>query len=332
MRTYKKWLKIFKRRYQLIIRNIENFAEYITIPFSYADITVAILTWLSISFGSSLWLAKTALAKWMNPSYIETKNQEKIISLAYTIEKLEQQIETQTQFITTLQNTIQYKSHSPNEFQTNNQLKQEEQSYTPSMATTESSIRNESQKPTKQIGSVSKVTTSNSKPNSKNMGNIENYVDTPNRSTEHNQLLGEKTTDRAATNNYSAKASTRSTLLLFPPIQGMITNPFDQKNNHYAIDIVAKEKDPIKAIAAGVIIFAEWSVDTGWVIIIQHHNNWVSICKHCAILFKKVGNLVKAGDVIALMGNSGELSKGAHLHFELWHKGTPLNPEIFINF
>lgn len=120
--------------------------------------------------------------------------------------------------------------------------------------------------------------------------------------------------------------------LWMPPIHGIITNKFNKQQSHYGIDIVAKDKTPIKAITRGTVLLADWSVETGWVIAIQHYSNELSIYKHCAVLFKKVGDTVQVGDVIALMGNSGSMSTGSHLHFELWGHGVAQDPEDFINF
>ena len=121
-------------------------------------------------------------------------------------------------------------------------------------------------------------------------------------------------------------------LFFFPPIIGIITAPFNPKIEHYGVDIVAKEKEPIKCIANGVVIFSSWTVEEGWIIAIQHSKNFVSIYKHNSALLKKVGNFVEAGDIIAIMGNSGELTTGPHLHFELWYEGVPVNPADFILF
>ncbi|MCG8340448.1 MAG: M23 family metallopeptidase [Cytophagales bacterium] len=121
-------------------------------------------------------------------------------------------------------------------------------------------------------------------------------------------------------------------LFFFPPITGIITAPFNSKIEHYGVDIVAKDKEPIKCISDGVVIFSSWTVEGGWIIAIQHSKNLVSIYKHNSALLKKVGNFVQAGDIISIMGNSGELTTGPHLHFELWYEGVPVNPEDFIPF
>lgn len=132
--------------------------------------------------------------------------------------------------------------------------------------------------------------------------------------------------------NLLEEAVYRGDFMLYPPVKGTISQEFDRLNGHFAIDIVAKENEPVKATANGTVIFAEWTVETGNVIIIEHSFGIISVYKHNAILLKKQGDLVKAGEVIAKLGNTGELSTGAHLHFELWSEGNPMNPAEFINF
>ena len=131
---------------------------------------------------------------------------------------------------------------------------------------------------------------------------------------------------------YDRPISDLKELFFFPPITGIITAPFNSKIEHYGVDIVAKDKEPIKCISDGVVIFSSWTVEGGWIIAIQHNKNLVSIYKHNSVLLKKVGNFVQAGDIISIIGNSGELTTGPHLHFELWYEGVPVNPEDFISF
>jgi murein DD-endopeptidase MepM/ murein hydrolase activator NlpD len=121
-------------------------------------------------------------------------------------------------------------------------------------------------------------------------------------------------------------------LAIYPPVSGLITEKFDHNSGHYAVDIVAKPNTGVKAILDGVVIFTDWNINTGYVIIVQHANNIVSIYKHNSSLLKKDGNFVRAGEPIAIIGDTGELTTGPHLHFELWHDGNPLNPEEFIVF
>lgn len=118
----------------------------------------------------------------------------------------------------------------------------------------------------------------------------------------------------------------------FAPLSGVITNQFDPNSTHFGIDIVAKYNDAIKAIDDGVVIFAEWTLNTGYVIMIQHSGNTISAYKHNSALLKKAGEFVKAGELISIIGNSGELTSGPHLHFELWVDGSPVNPMQYIAF
>ena len=121
-------------------------------------------------------------------------------------------------------------------------------------------------------------------------------------------------------------------LILFSPVEGIISQTYDAKKKHYAIDVVTPKDTPVKAVADGTVIFAEWTTETGYVIIMEHKENLLSIYKHNGALNKSQGDLVKAGEIIALVGNTGEFTTGPHLHFELWSNGTPVNPLDYIDF
>ncbi len=120
--------------------------------------------------------------------------------------------------------------------------------------------------------------------------------------------------------------------VLFSPIKGTITNDYNLKEKHYAVDVVTTKDSPVKATADGTVIFAEWTTEAGYVIIVKHRNNLISVYKHNGSLTKEQGELVKAGEVIATVGNTGEFTTGPHLHFELWSDGYPINPTNFIDF
>lgn len=120
--------------------------------------------------------------------------------------------------------------------------------------------------------------------------------------------------------------------LFFSPIKGPVVNKFDNDLNHYGVDIAAQENAPIKAILDGTVIMSDYTTNAGYTIHVQHTNNFISQYKHCSAVLKKAGDKVAAGDAIALVGNTGELTTGPHLHFELWEKGAPVDPEIFIAF
>lgn len=118
----------------------------------------------------------------------------------------------------------------------------------------------------------------------------------------------------------------------FPPLRGIVTNTFGYDSRHYAIDIVAAEGAHVCTILDGTVILACWTAETGYLLAVQHDNQLVSIYKHCGQLLKNVGQHVTVGEVVATVGNSGELTTGPHLHFEMWHNGVPVNPENYISF
>jgi len=120
--------------------------------------------------------------------------------------------------------------------------------------------------------------------------------------------------------------------VFFSPLTGTISQPFDLNEKHYAIDIVAQTGTPVKAVADGTVILAEWTAETGYVITIQHPNEFISVYKHNGTLLKEQGDVVKSGEAIASVGSTGELTTGPHLHFELWNNGFPVNPTNYIDF
>jgi murein DD-endopeptidase MepM/ murein hydrolase activator NlpD len=121
-------------------------------------------------------------------------------------------------------------------------------------------------------------------------------------------------------------------LYFVPPIIGATSAPFNRATSHFGIDITAPKGTAIKSITSGIVISSDFTVETGNTIAIQHPNNLVSFYKHNSALLKNIGDKVSAGEAIAIIGNSGELTDGPHLHFELWYNGNAINPENFINF
>lgn len=119
---------------------------------------------------------------------------------------------------------------------------------------------------------------------------------------------------------------------LFAPVKGTISASYMPEEKHYAVDVVTVKDAPVKAAADGTVIFAKWTAETGYVMIIEHRNDIISVYKHNASLNKEQGELVKGGEVIATVGNTGELTTGPHLHFELWSDGYPIDPTNFIDF
>ena len=123
-----------------------------------------------------------------------------------------------------------------------------------------------------------------------------------------------------------------SNFFFFTPLKGVVSEQFKSKERHYGIDIVGPENEPIKVALDGTVILSTWSSETGYTISVQHSNNLVSVYKHNSVLLKKTGDFVKAGEAIAIIGNSGEQTTGPHLHFELWYNGTAIDPQGYMVF
>jgi len=133
----------------------------------------------------------------------------------------------------------------------------------------------------------------------------------------------------SATESVSGLAS----LHFFPPVKGIVSGRYDVRTKHFGTDIVTNPRALVSAVLDGTVIFTGWTMETGFVIEVQHPNNIVSVYKHNASLIKETGDLVRAGDAISVVGDSGELyTSGPHLHFEIWYKGSPLDPEKHILF
>ncbi|MBK9671188.1 MAG: M23 family metallopeptidase [Bacteroidetes bacterium] len=129
----------------------------------------------------------------------------------------------------------------------------------------------------------------------------------------------------------SAKSGIRN-FFFFVPLKGVVTDSYKSGISHYGVDITAPENEAIKATLDGTVILANWTSETGYIIQLQHENSLVSIYKHNSVLLKKVGDRVNAGEAIAIIGNSGELTTGPHLHFELWFNGLPVDPQEYMSF
>lgn len=132
--------------------------------------------------------------------------------------------------------------------------------------------------------------------------------------------------------NNTRKRTELSEIHFYIPVKGIVTNHFNMSADHFGIDLVSDPNARISTVLEGTVIFSGWTLETGYVMYIQHDADLVSVYKHNAELLKATGDKVRAGEAIAIIGNSGELSTGPHLHFELWHRGNAINPEKYIDF
>ena len=132
--------------------------------------------------------------------------------------------------------------------------------------------------------------------------------------------------------NNTRKKTELSQMHFYVPVKGIVTNHFNLSADHFGVDLVSDPNARICTVLEGTVIFSGWTLETGYVMYIQHDADLVSVYKHNAELLKTTGDKVKAGEAVAIIGNSGELSTGPHLHFELWHRGNAINPEQYIDF
>lgn len=152
------------------------------------------------------------------------------------------------------------------------------------------------------------------------------------RSTEDSILRAEIEKEDLVNLSPNFNRDDKTNYLLFPPVKGTITDKFNPQREHFGIDVAAAKDAAIKAIDEGTVTLAAYTAETGYIIQIQHDNDLISVYKHNSSLLKKQGEKVRAGEAIAIIGETGEYSSGPHLHFELWRNGVALNPEIFFSF
>jgi murein DD-endopeptidase MepM/ murein hydrolase activator NlpD len=163
-------------------------------------------------------------------------------------------------------------------------------------------------------------------------GSIRNTT-TPEESALRAQVENEERYNVSFRQNPAQPVTSLAELHFFPPVKGIVSGKYDASKKHYGTDIVAKPRSPVSAALDGTVIFTGWTMETGFVIEVQHPNNIVSVYKHNAGLLKETGDLVRAGEPISIIGDSGEIyTSGPHLHFEIWYKGSPLDPEKHILF
>jgi len=162
---------------------------------------------------------------------------------------------------------------------------------------------------------------------SRNYGTIRDV-----RSREDSVLRARVESEEQFAINDNLNPRNSSALFFFTPIKGVISSSYNPDVAHYGVDIVANENEAIKAVLDGTVVIATWTTENGYVIQVQHRNNVLSVYKHCSVLLKKAGETVKAGEPLAIVGNSGENTTGPHLHFELWDNGNPVNPAEYIDF
>lgn len=293
MKAKKTFSDWLSNRYILVVRNEENFAEKTSFSFTYAKIIVFITTAFIFLFSLCFYLSSTILAKWFHPAGREMVINKQIIELTAVVDSLEEQIDYRDKALLGIRQVI----------------KGNDTFLGAQNSRTDSTVLKQTETNTDTITPV----------DIEIRKEIESQEGTPG-----NPMM--RTVSHTATDELH-------NIFLFTPLSGgIITDKFDAKKAHYGVDVVARKDEPVKAVADGTVIMASWTHDTGHIIAVQHKGNLISVYKHNSVLLKKAGNFVRAGEIISVIGNSGELTSGPHLHFELWHNSNPVNPEIFVSF
>src|SRR5688500_6901396 len=283
-KTLSSWLT---NRYQLIIRNEENFAEKTSVGFTYSKIILFSVIIFIFFLVISLFLVETVLEKWFDPKYEQMVLNQQLYGLALKVDSLALEVDRKDRIISNFQRVL---SGDTSDFQD-----------PAAILVADSATRK--------------------RPSALQL----EPTDTVFRKEFENSDLSMITLA-------NVKRQELHEAFFFSPITGFISDHYNVKKGHYGVDIVTKTNEPVKCIADGTVLFSSWTQDAGYVVMIQHSANLISVYKHNAELYKKVGTFVNAGEIIALVGNSGELTNGPHLHFELWYNGNSLNPEEFVTF
>lgn len=281
-------------RYHVVIRNQHSFAEKNPFNFSPAKLLLCSLFVTFTLIACGLLLSNTLLRKWLNPAYLEQENTQKLATLYAALEELEAKNAIQDKFIASFQSALTGNGEPISS------------------------------------GQITHNDTFNTIPYSSEQGDIsmpDDWTDVGNKASP-NLLMPIYT---AQTTDVTPSMLANSDYFASPVEGGVITTGYNAYE-HYGVDIVGAAHAPIKSIAAGKVILAHFTVETGWVILIQHPEGILSLYKHNAVLLKRQNDVVQKGEVIAIMGNSGELTTGPHLHFEIWHDGHAMNPESVIKF
>jgi murein DD-endopeptidase MepM/ murein hydrolase activator NlpD len=298
-KTFSDWLT---NRYILVVRNEENFAEKTTFSFNYAKIIVFITITVIFLFSFSFYLSNTILSKWFHPAGRQMVLNKKIIQLSAVVDSLEDQLTYRDKALMGISQVMNgndkfLKKDLAENTQDADEKDKPKAAHLDSIAPVDAALRKEFE----------------------SMGATATEAKVPVRAVANTSSVHE--------------SDDLYRVFLFSPVQGgIITQKFDAKTAHYGLDIVAKKDEPVKCVADGTVILSSWTNDTGHIIAVQHQSNLISVYKHNSVLLKKTGSFVRAGEIISVIGNSGELTSGPHLHFELWHNSNPIDPEIFVSF
>lgn len=297
----RKWLKQhLEKRFLFIIRNEETFEETASYRVTLKNIYLLASTLVFVLGLFLLLLIIFTPVKKYIPGYGDVRSQREFMELDRKIQGLEKSIAARDTYIEGIQRILEGKPQTRSEVTKNVQIKQ---------------VKPESEPKVKEDSLL--------------RAEFESLLARENPQKDKNQERKSIPISRSLGTDVS---EVNSPVQLISPIRGPMGAKYNPETGHLGVDIMAAQNTPIKAVLEGTVIQADWSIENGHTIALQHGNNLVSIYKHNSALLKKTGSRVKSGEAIAIIGNTGTLTSGPHLHFELWYKGKPVNPSDYMRF
>lgn len=289
---WQRWLASLKNRYRFVVMNDETFEEVSSYKLTLLNLYIFASTLFVVLTMLGVFLVAFTPLKRYLPGMATTSNERQLFELTRELDRMEREFQAQQTLIQNLQRRISGNPQREEDVPQIDNKASEGKTKKISRAEVDEQLRQEVE--LEQVGAAARQ----SRPQAR-----------------------------------LVSGNTRPENLYFvAPVNGEISDGFDAEKQHYGVDVLAPRNTAIKAVMDGYVFLSDWTLETGNTIGIQHDNNLVSFYKHNATLLKKTGSFVRAGEAIAIVGNTGTLSHGPHLHFELWYRGKPANPIDFIAF
>jgi murein DD-endopeptidase MepM/ murein hydrolase activator NlpD len=295
---WKKWRDNATKHYRFVIMNEDTFEEVGSYKLTLMNIYIVISTLLVVlTFLVFLLIAYTPIKEYLPGFQPMSNNDRRLLELTREVNRMGQEMQAQEVYIKNLQRML-----------TGNPQREED---VPQVLPEQNTPDKDNKDKSKKVG-MSKV-------------------DEDMRREVELEQVG-RIAKRSRSVGFVPNEKPIEQMFFATPVNGEISAHFDRQKSHYGVDILAPRNAAIKAAMDGYVFMSEWTLETGNTVGIQHDNGILSLYRHNSALLKKVGNFVRAGEAIAIVGNTGVLSSGPHLHFELWHKGKPVDPVDYVTF
>lgn len=290
---------VLRHKQRFVVMDTETYKEKFSFQLSGINLFVAIgLTLIVFVALTTVLIAFTPLREYI-PGYTNTKMVEQTYRIAYVIDSLQNELDNQGWLIATIQSVL---NDTP--FEGDSLVADS----TASLHAVAAAYRH-----------------------SRADSLLRAEVDRED-TTERYQVKAQSPAAQQPMSQQFASITAQLSQLFFAPVKGTVVAPFESAIRHYGVDVAAASGELVKSVGNGTVIFSNFTVENGHIIAIQHAGNVVSVYKHNSSLLKHEGDVVRTGEPIAFVGNSGTLSTGPHLHFELWVNGMPVDPQQYISF